>query len=163
MRPFEEIVEDVNQFFDVRELVSEAVYKKYQSTAWRFFDPRLLEVLIALRKSILCVPLVCNNWRSGGNLQQRGLRENTCEMVSKKTKAGAMYISAHTLGKAVDLSSSKMDADKMRQLIIANADKLPYPIRMEDGKSAPTWLHIDVACNPVALKNNKGKVQIFSD
>ena len=159
MESFKDLVEEVNKFFDIRELVSKAVYDKYQTNAWRFFDPRLLETLLILRKDILCVPLVCNNWRSGGKLQQRGLRENTCEMVSKKTKAGAMYLSAHTLGKAVDLSSAKMDADRMRKLIKEHSDKLPYPVRVEDGKSAPTWLHIDVAC----CQTQREKVFVFCD
>ena len=152
-----EIIAEVNKFFDIRELVSKAVYDKYQTSAWRFFDPRLLETLIVLRKDILCVPLVCNNWRSGGTLQQRGLRENTCPIVSEKTKAGTLYLTAHSLGMAVDLSSGKMDAGRMRKLIKEHADKLPYPIRMEAGESAPTWLHVDVAVSP----EQRDKVYVF--
>ncbi len=157
MRTFEEIVNDVNKFFDIRELVSRAVYDKYQTNAWRFFDPRLLETLLVLRRDILCIPLVVNNWRSGGNIQQRGYRENTCDIVSTKTKNNAMYVSGHTLGMAVDFSSSKSDAKTMRKIIREHADKLPYPVRLEDDASAPTWVHIGVD----VPHTQKAKVSVF--
>lgn len=144
----EKIVNDLARFFDIRELVSKAVYDKHQTGAWRLFDPRLLETLLVLRRDILRVPLVCNNWRSGGNLQQRGLRENVCQIVKEKTAAGSLYVSAHTLGKAVDLSSPSMSADDMRRTIKNYADMLPWPVRIEKKEGAPTWLHIDVACSP---------------
>ena len=152
-----EIVTELSRYFDIRELVSRAVYEKYGNTAWRFFDVRLLETLLLLRRDILQVPLICNNWKNGGTLQQRGLRENTCEMVRQKTTAGTLYISAHTLGKGVDLSSSKMTADQMRERLLQCQDQLPYPVRIEAAQSAPTWLHIDVATSP----DQKEKVFIF--
>lgn len=142
------IVDFLSKFFDVRELVSPAVYDKHQTGAWRFFDPRLLETLLVLRRDILRVPLVCNNWRAGGNLTQRGLRENVCEIVRNKTAAGSLYLSAHTLGMAVDLSSPSMTAEEMRRSIKQHADALPYPVRIEKKEGAPTWLHIDVAVSP---------------
>lgn len=142
------IVDFLSKFFDVRELVSPAVYEKHQTGAWRFFDPRLLETLLVLRRDILRVPLVCNNWRSGGELTQRGLRENVCEIVRNKTAAGSLYLSAHTLGMAVDLSSPSMTAEEMRRSIKQHADALPYPVRIEKKEGAPTWLHIDVAVSP---------------
>ena len=140
-----ELIKAIGQYFDVRELVSKAVWDKHGTGAWRFFDPRLLETLLVLRRDILRVPLVCNNWKSGGTLQQRGLRENTCATVKAKTSANALYLSAHTLGMAADLSSGRMTADEMRRAIEQNKDKLPHNVRIEDGASAPTWLHIDVA------------------
>ena len=142
------IVNDLSKFFDIRELVSPAVYEKHQTGAWRFFDPRLLETLLVLRRDILRVPLVCNNWRNGGKLQQRGLRENVCQIVKEKTADGSLYVSAHMLGMAADLSSPNMSADDMRAAIKRHADALPYPVRIEKKEGAPTWLHVDVACSP---------------
>ena len=153
----DELITKISQFFDIRELVSERVWKKHTTGAWSLFDPRLLETLLCLRTEILRVPLVCNNWRSGGALQQRGYRENTCEIVAKKTLNGDLYTSAHTLGMAVDLSSGQMSADAMRNAIIEHADKLPYKVRIESKKGAPTWLHIDVKCSHL----QKEKVFIF--
>ena len=136
----QKIIEKLNKYFDVRELVSPAVYNQFGANAWIVFDKRLLETLLALRADILCVPLVCNNWRAGGANKQRGFRENVCPICKEKTEAGRLYVSAHTIGKGVDLSSPKMDADTMRKTIEKNKSKLPYPVRIEAGVS---WLHID--------------------
>ena len=49
--------------------------------------------------------------------------------------------SAHVLGKADDFSVDGMSAEEARQKIFENIDRLPHPIRMENGVA---WLHIDV-------------------
>lgn len=56
------------------------------------------------------------------------------------------YLSAHCLGRGFDVTVSGMSAEDARQAIIKASDKLPYPIRLEDGVS---WLHVDVMdlCN----------------
>ena len=135
----------LGKYFDISELVSNAVYTKYGQSAWRFFDTALIETLIALRTDILKVPLICNNWKSGGSFSQRGFRENIAPLVWSKTNAGVLYCSAHCLGKGVDLSSSKMTAEQMRTAIKKLAYKLPHKVRMEDGVS---WLHIDTMTDP---------------
>jgi len=61
--------------------------------------------------------------------------------VVEKTNAGKIYLSAHTTGEAGDFDIAGMTAERARHIIIDNIDKLPYPIRMEDGV---TWLHLDV-------------------
>ena len=151
------IISELKKYFSIEELVSKAVFDKYGQMAWQMFDTELLGVLLVLRTNILCVPLVCNNWKSGGKYTQRGLRENTAPIVADKTSKGQLYMSAHCLGKAVDLSSNKMTANEMRTLIFALKDKLPCKVRVENGVDAPTWLHIDV----MADYSNKDKVQIF--
>ena len=134
-----ETIQQLKRYFALSELVSKDVYAKYGEFAWAFFDPRLLDVLLWLREG-LGVPLVCNTTA----MQQRGLRTNLSQLVQDKTKAGKLYLSAHCLGKGVDLSSSKMTAQQMRFWVRAHADACPHPIRIESDKSAPTWLHIDV-------------------
>lgn len=156
---YKNITEELGEYFSIQELVSKAVWERYGENAWRFLDPRLIHTLLVLRRDILRVPLVCNNWKSGGTLQQRGLRENTSDIVKSKTAKGQMYLSAHTTGQAVDLSSGRMSANDMREAIVILADLLPYPVRIEDGESAPTWLHIDVACPPSQEK----KITFFKD
>ena len=151
------IVEELCQYFDVRELVSKEVYQKNGENAWRYFDTDLLLVLLTIRRDIIKAPMVCNNWSSGGQLSQRGLRENTAPMVKAKTEAGTLYLSAHTMGKAIDLSSQKYTANQLRKMIEEKADLLPCNIRMESGKSAPTWLHIDTATAP----SQRDKIYLF--
>lgn len=132
----------ITKYFSLKELVSAKVYAKYGEFAWNFFDTRILDVLVWLREG-LGIPLVCNT----STQQQRGFRENLCAIVLEKTRAGRLYLSAHTMGKGVDLSSGAMSAKEIRKWIRANIDSCPWPIRLEDDKSAPTWVHIDVMNN----------------
>ena len=132
-------IQNIKHYFALPELVGREVDAKYGELAWAFLDTRLLEVILWLREG-LNIPLVCNT----ASLQQRGLRTNISPLVHEKTKAGKMYMSAHCLGKGVDLSSSKMSANDMRRWIRQHIDDCPHAIRIEGDRSAPTWLHIDV-------------------
>lgn len=131
-----ETIRSIKRYFSLSELVDAETYKKYGEFAWAFLDPRLLEVILWLREG-LGIPLVCNT----SALQQRGLRTNLSPLVQDKTKAGKLYLSAHCLGKGVDLSSGKMTAEAMRVWVRQHIDECPYPIRMEKDVN---WLHIDV-------------------
>lgn len=143
-------IDRFRKYFDLREVVSKQVFQRYGEQAWQFFDPRLLGVVVWLREGIK-LPLVCNNWATGGSLQQRGFRANIDPIVADKTKAGKLYCSAHCLGEGIDLSSGKASAKDIRAWIRQNIASCPYPIRLEDDKSAPTWVHIDV-CNTTDKK-----------
>ena len=136
---------EIRKYFSIRELVSKRVWNKCGDAAWSFFDPRLFDVVVWLRKG-LGIPLVCNNWANGGSLEQRGFRCNLDGLVKDKTDAGKLYCSAHIRGQAIDLSSGKMSAKQIRTWIRVHAAQCPHPIRLESDKSAPTWVHIDV-CN----------------
>lgn len=138
------LITEVKKFFKIQELVDERVFNRWGDNAWNFFDDRLLETILVIRRDILKVSLICNDWCFGGKNTQRGLRTNLSPLVKEKTDRGVLYLSQHCMGKAVDFVSSKMTANEMRELIKKNKSKLPYKIRIEDGASAPTWLHIDV-------------------
>lgn len=140
-----EELERFKRYFDLKEVVSKQVYNRYGQQAWQFFDPRLLAVVVWLREG-LGIPLVCNNWANGGTLSQRGFRSNLEPIVATKTRLNELYCSAHCLGKGIDLSSGRMSAPHIRQWIKNHLPEVPYPIRLESDKSAPTWVHIDV-CN----------------
>lgn len=139
-----ELVNDVKKFFKIQELVDKQTYTRWGENAWNFLDDKLLETILVIRRDILKVSLVCNDWCFGGKNQQRGLRTNLSPLVKEKTDRGVLYLSQHCMGKAVDFVSSKMSAEQMRKLIKQNEKKLPYMVRIEDGASAPTWLHVDV-------------------
>lgn len=132
-----EIIKELRRYFDVEELVCPDVLKKYGERAWQFFDTALLHTLLVVRRDILKVPLYAND---GVSFTQRGLRCNLCELNKSKTDSRNLYMSAHSLGKAVDMVSPKMTAQQMRDKIAENADLLPYNVRMERDVS---WLHID--------------------
>lgn len=137
-----------------KEITCPHVWAKYGEKSVRFFRKEALETLDVIRNVIVCAPLIINN---GKNLTQRGLRCNICELVANKTKAGKMYLTAHSFGAGFDISSPKYTADQIRDLIIKNQDKLPYKIRIESPIDAPTWVHFDVLCDP----DQKEKVYIF--
>lgn len=118
--------------FNTEELVSKQVFDVIGDDAIKLFDPKALETLEAIRE-ILNVPLICNNWKSGGTRDACGYRDNLCTIGASK--------SAHRGGMAFDLISNKLTAQEMRDLIIENQDKLPHNIRLEDEVS---WLHVDV-------------------
>ena len=131
----EEILKEIKKFFDVEELVCDHTYAKWGEKSWQFLDTNLLHVLLILRRDIIKLPLYCNSKTQ----KQRGLRCNMCPEVKNKK---AVYLSSHIFGKALDLNCGvpSMTAEKMRQLIKENADKLPCNIRIEANVS---WLHFD--------------------
>lgn len=129
----DEIITELRQFFQIRELVCDHVFSAWGQRAWQFLDTTYLHNLLTIRRDILKAPMVCNH--DGAN--QRGLRCNRCPMVQEKKKP---YLSSHVLGKAGDFTVQGMTAQEARSLIRNNASLLPYPLRMEGGVS---WLHID--------------------
>ena len=151
-----EVVNAIGKYFKIQELVDEPTYKKYGDWSWNFFNTKLLENLLVIRRDILKVPLVINDWCYGGKNSQRGLRTNLSYLVKEKTDKGIIYLTTHN-GNAVDFVSSKMSADEMRKLIKANARKLPNQCRVEDAVSAPTWLHLDC----MEMVGQKDKVYFF--
>lgn len=128
------------EHFDIEELVSPEVFKKYGVKAWMFFDPRLLITIDWIRKE-LGLPMIINNWVWGGPFTQRGLRENTSRIVAEKTEAGKIYLSGHVLAMAVDFDVEGMEAEDVRQWLVERQYDLPFPIRLETGVS---WCHLDV-------------------
>ena len=143
-----EIIEQLRAFFDVSELVCPHTFARFGERSWQFFDTNTLHTLLVLRSEILRVPMTIN----AGDSTQRGLRCNLCSIV--KSKGNKQYLSAHLMGKGFDVVSSQMTAQEMRDKIFENADKLPVPIRIEDGVS---WLHFDTF-DP---SNGKNKVTFF--
>lgn len=131
-----EIISQLQKFFDTEELVCNHTRSKWGDKAWQFLDTEFLHVLLIIRRDILKAPMWCNNYKS--ETYQRGLRCNRCGLVRNKQ---VVYLSSHILGKAGDFTVQGMTAEEAREKIKASAHLLPCPIRMEDGVS---WLHFDV-------------------
>lgn len=132
-----EVIRELKNYFNIRELACSHTYASYGASAWQFFDTKILHTLLVIRRDILKTPMVINY----GGSYQRGFRCNLCQLVKDKTLTGRLYITAHGLGKAFDASMKTMTGEQARQKIKANQHLLPYPIRMEKGVS---WLHVDV-------------------
>ena len=138
-----DLIKSIEQYFDISEFVSQRVNAKYGRNAWKFFDKELLENILFIREN-LDRPMTINNWKWAGRFQQRGLRENLSGIVSKKTKNGVLYLSAHVLGKAIDFDVKGMTALEVRNWIRENQSRLPYKARLENKVN---WVHLDTGCN----------------
>lgn len=133
--------QQISRRFDIQELVCPHIYNRHGEKAWDMLDENLLKVLIWIREK-LGKPIYVNNWNyKQGTLSQRGMRCNCCQLVKDKTAKGIPYVSAHVLGKAVDFDVKGMTAQEVRDWIYENRQRLPHPVRLEDGV---TWVHLDV-------------------
>lgn len=139
-----EIINQLKKYFNIKELVCNHTYNKFGEASWQFLDTKLLHTLLVLRTEIFQTPMVINY----AGHYQRGLRCNMCDLVKSKDK---VYLSAHILGKAVDVSMKTITGAQARQLVKKYQDKLPYPVRIEKDVN---WLHIDVR----DTYNNNSKV-----
>lgn len=143
----QEILEEVKNYFNIKELVGKTVYRIYKERAWRFLDIELLHVLLTIRKNI-GKPITVNNWHIGGKFSQRGLRTNVQTIFRNMFKKRKLYLSAHVLGKAVDFDVKGMTAIEVREWIKSNKhifDK-NTKIRLENNKKGKpiNWVHVDV-------------------
>lgn len=129
--------------FDIRELVCEAVYKKWGERSWMFLQTDLLCVISELRNSLLKVPMIVNTWASGGKFDERGLRCNLCEIPKMNAEFGILYLSPHTMGAAIDFHTKEYSAQEIREMIRDHWSRNPQlpNIRLEEIVS---WVHIDV-------------------
>ena len=117
--------------FLVQELVPQDLFNRYGEEAIRYMDPRLLEVLEALRTAI-DTPMTINNYHIDGSRHWSGIR----------TPESPWYrpYSPHSYGMAFD-AVGNFEASEVRQRIKSGEIKLPHPVRLEMGVS---WLHVDV-------------------
>ena len=128
------------QYFGIKELVSPIVYQTWGEQAWMFFNPETLKSLDCIRERYGS-PIIINNWASGGQLKQCGLRSNMDDLVKDKK---TLYLSAHTMGKGFDLHCFYGHNNKLWQhcynLVLAN--KISFK-RLENAKLTNGWVHID--------------------
>lgn len=140
-----QILKGIKKYFDIKELVGPATYKKHGERAWKFFDFRLLETLLILRINI-GKPITINNWHRGGIFKQRGLRTILQQIVKNFFYKNKLYLSGHLLGKAVDFDVKGMTAEEVRNWIISNQHLFPYKMRLEWKKNGKfiNWVHLDI-------------------
>ncbi|MGL5262075.1 MAG: hypothetical protein ACRC9P_06805 [Bacteroides sp.] len=135
-----EIINELKKYFGIKELVCKHTYDRFGENSWQFLDTEYLHNLLVVRRDILKVGMVCNNWHSGGKYTQRGFRCNICQLVRNATNQGRVYLTAHANGCGGDFTPMGMTAEDARQKIKAKQGLLPYPMRLENSVS---WLHMD--------------------
>jgi hypothetical protein len=128
------------KFFELYELVDPTTYSQLGQEAWGLFH---LEALLALDdfRQFFGVPVLINNWHSGGEFQWRGYRT-----PEEAAKLGAPN-SQHRFGNAFDCDIQGISAEHARAAIIASKDDplLRRIMRLEQGVS---WVHFDLLSVP---------------
>ena len=137
--------------FKLEELVGPEVFKsaKGNINLWKCFDVRLL-VSIDLLRDFLKTPVKINDWTTGGNFKESGLR-------SVDTSTGAEF-SSHKFGRAADLKfGGDWSPQRLRTYMkmigcfedgfLKRTDEEVKPFlnirRIEWLSDTQSWLHID--------------------
>lgn len=127
----------MSKHFEIHQLVPANVFARFAERSWWFIDPKLVAVLDALRDD-LGVPVVINDWYTGGRFQNSGFR-------APNTTVGAA-MSQHRFGRAADVKALAMKPDAVLRALNLNKEKyLALGLTtIENLEHTPTWLHIDV-------------------
>ena len=138
-----------NQYFGIKELVSPIIYDKWRENSWMFFNEEILRELDLIRETYYS-PIIINNWSSGGNLKQCGLRSNLDEIVKGKTYKNQLYLSAHTMACGFDLHCKYGHNDKLFNHVynLIKNKKLKQFKRLENFENTKTWVHLDCFNSP---------------
>lgn len=126
----------VSKHFDLREFVDPATFEQEGEHSAELIDKKLIDIAEFVREE-LGKPVAINNWHTGGQFKESGLRNQNTSTGAKK--------SAHKLGKAIDVKSSGMGGKEWYEFVKKHAKKL-YDLglrRIEDKKIATTWCHMD--------------------
>jgi len=148
-----EIYDQILVYFDIRELVSPGVYKKFKDRSDYFFlarfDIRLLENLLWIRINV-DKGITINNWMHGGNLDERGLRDTSTPMLQKRARENDPWLSGHVLAMGIDYDVKGQTAEEHREWLRERSSMLPYPIRLirKVNNREITWVHLDVCDLP---------------
>ncbi len=120
--------------FEIYELVDRATFELDDGRAWQHFRPEALEALDGLR-DFFGVPITVNNWWNGvGQMQFRGYRTEDCPVGAK--------FSEHKKGNAFDCTVQGINADVVREIILANQDD-PRLIKIMRLEADVHWVHFD--------------------
>ncbi len=142
------IINELENYFSIHELVDKQVFETFGATAWQFFDTDTLHVLLVIREG-LGKSIHINNWKWNGNYQERGLRTNVGTICKRATNRGKLYLSGHVLGKAFDFKVDGMKSEDVRHWIDDNQNLFDdnVKIRLEHIKLSTgrpiTWVHFD--------------------
>lgn len=130
----------ISPHFFFHEFFSRGMWQIHDETFLRkLLDDRLVLIMERIRTGLGKTVSINTWWWASGTSQYRGFRPHS-------STVGALY-SQHKLGRGVDFKVKGMTANKVREYILANeAEFLSMGVtRLEDGRDAATWVHIDLA------------------
>ncbi len=121
--------------FYLDELVPKEIYMLFYEKSIMFLDPRTKDIIEGVR-NYFGVPIVINNWWTGGNRHESGFR-------LPSTSTGALY-SQHKFGRAFDMVfPPKTDYEKIRQTIRERYDSFKKMGITTIEAGTQGWLHVD--------------------
>lgn len=129
------MTEQGSKYFSIHELVPENMfnYLGAERCMW-LIDVRLWPLLDAFREYFK-VPIIVNNWHTGGKFNESGWR-------GSDSKTGAS-LSQHRYGRAADLKFTGLtDYDEIREEVKKNFALFEGLTTIE--ADTPTWLHVDI-------------------
>lgn len=141
----QEIIFELQRYFQIYELVGKWTYRVHKERAWKFFSTDALLMLLIIRKNI-GRKITINTWFWGGGFSQRGLRTNVQNLFRQFFLLGKLYLSGHVLGEAFDFDVEGMSSSEVRSWIKANQILFPFKVRLECNKKGKpiNWVHADV-------------------
>lgn len=140
----------ISLHFNLEEFIDPVTFSEKGADSIHCIDVKLIEIAELLR-SITGHPVTINDWSTGGQYKESGLRR-------MDSPTGAKH-SAHKEGKAIDCKVDGMSAPAVHALVLANESKF-YDAgvrQMEDIAFSPTWTHLSTR----GTDNDQKKIQII--
>jgi len=125
------------KYFVLEEFINPNDFAEHKENSIDLIDKRIIAIADFIRETV-GKPVTINNWHTGGQFKESGLREQNTTTGAKK--------SAHKEGKAIDVKVNGFGGKEWYDFVKKNAKAL-YQLgarRIEDKSLATTWLHIDV-------------------
>jgi hypothetical protein len=133
--------------FYIDEFVSREFYNKWGSRSIHWIRPELINILQFIRNRY-GVPMIINNWATGGNFEQSGLRYPTAAIGAGD--------SLHKFGCAADPKFKDQEPEfynEVRNDIIINWESIFKKLGLTTiEENTKTWLHLDVRHIPDQYK-----------
>lgn len=128
-----------SSYFFIDEIVHPDIYEKFGKESLKFINPKLLELISAIR-TLINEPIVINNYEAGGKFINSGLR------CYKNPLGDKVNYSRHYFGLCADLKFKSKTIKEVFSIIKENESWLMINglTVVENIDHTPTWLHIGV-------------------
>lgn len=140
----------ISEHFTLEEFIDPVTFAEKGENALTMIDHRIVNIAELLRNSI-GHPVIINNWHTGGQYKESGLRRLDSPTGAKK--------SAHKEGKAIDCKVVGLSAAEVHAFVLRH-ESVFYDAgvrQMEDLAFTPTWTHLSVR----GTDNAQKKIQII--
>lgn len=130
----------ISEHFVAQEFLPRATFNAIMKTEdplkefFKLVNPKIIAVAEFYR-NFFGVPIIVNNWHSGGTYEYRGWRPKNCKVGAKKSQ--------HKLGNAFDCDVKGKSAESVRTIILKNKG-LFYANGVRRLENGVTWVHTDI-------------------